>query len=140
MEPGRVLGHGNLGQVVEIGSAVERIKVGHCVCLPFNISCGFCRDCERRLTAFCLTVNPPDVGAAHGFADMGPFGGGQAEFTRPSSLACSQATRLSSRHRLTCPSRRRSSRSASTSRHRSIGAVKRMRVLTSRSLRVRALP
>jgi glutathione-independent formaldehyde dehydrogenase len=50
MEPGRVLGHENLGQVVEIGSAVERIKVCDCVCVPFNISCGFCRDCERRLT------------------------------------------------------------------------------------------
>ena len=26
MQPGRVLGHENLGQVVEIGSAVERIS------------------------------------------------------------------------------------------------------------------
>jgi glutathione-independent formaldehyde dehydrogenase len=38
MEAGRVLGHENLGQVIEIGDAVERVKVGDWVCLPFNIA------------------------------------------------------------------------------------------------------
>jgi glutathione-independent formaldehyde dehydrogenase len=84
MEPGRVLGHENLGQVTEVGNAVVRIRVGDWVCLPFNIGCGFCRNCERGLTAFCLTTNPdPNVaGAAYGFADMGPYNGGQAEYLR----------------------------------------------------------
>jgi len=83
-EPGRVFGHENLGEVVEIGSAVDRIKVGDMVCLPFNIGCGFCRNCEEGLTAFCLTTNPtPGVdGAAYGFAGMGPYNGGQAEYLR----------------------------------------------------------
>ena len=82
MEPGQVLGHENLGQVVEIGDAVDRVKVGDWVCLPFNIACGFCRNCERGLTGFCLTVNPGSAGAAYGFAGMGRFRGGQAEFLR----------------------------------------------------------
>jgi len=52
------------------------------VCLPFNISCGTCRNCERGLTAFCLRTNPGMAGAAYGFADMGPYNGGQAEYLR----------------------------------------------------------
>jgi glutathione-independent formaldehyde dehydrogenase len=83
-EPGRVFGHENLGQVVAVGDAVDRIKVGDWVCLPFNIACGFCRNCEAGLTAFCLTTNPDPgmAGAAYGFADMGPYNGGQAEYLR----------------------------------------------------------
>ncbi len=83
-EKGRIFGHENLGEVVEIGSAVDRIKVGDMVCVPFNIGCGFCRNCEAGLTAFCLTTNPDPkmVGAAYGFADMGPYPGGQAEYLR----------------------------------------------------------
>jgi glutathione-independent formaldehyde dehydrogenase len=82
METGRVLGHENLGKVVEVGNGVDRVKVGDWVCLPFNISCGTCRNCERGLTAFCLRTNPGMAGAAYGFADMGPYNGGQAEYLR----------------------------------------------------------
>ena len=82
MEPGRVLGHENVGEVVEVGNAVERFKIGDMVCLPFNIACGYCANCERGLTAFCLTTNPGMAGAAYGFADMGPYNGGQAEYLR----------------------------------------------------------
>ena len=83
-EPGRIFGHENLGEVVEIGSAVDRIHVGDMVCVPFNVACGFCRNCEAGLTAFCLRTNPdPTIaGAAYGFADMGPYPGGQAEYLR----------------------------------------------------------
>ena len=82
MEPGRILGHENLGQVIEVGSAVDRIKVGDRVCLPFNVGCGFCENCEQGLSGFCLTCNPGNAGAAYGFAGMGPYSGGQAEFLR----------------------------------------------------------
>ncbi len=83
-KPGSVFGHENLGQVVAVGDAVDRIKVGDWVCIPFNIACGFCRNCEAGLTAFCLTTNPTPgmAGAAYGFADMGPYNGGQAEYLR----------------------------------------------------------
>ena len=82
MKSGMVLGHENTGEVAEIGKAVVRIKVGDRVSLPFNIGCGFCKNCEAGLTAFCLTVNPGMAGAAYGFAGMGPFNGGQAEYLR----------------------------------------------------------
>jgi glutathione-independent formaldehyde dehydrogenase len=84
---GKILGHENLGEVIEVGKAVDRIKVGDKVVLPFNIGCGFCANCERGLTGFCLTLSdktvmPGMAGAAYGFADMGPYSGGQAELLR----------------------------------------------------------
>lgn len=82
MEEGRILGHENLGEVIEVGKAVVSIKVGDMVCLPFNIGCGHCRNCESGLTGFCLTMNPGFAGAAYGFAGMGPYSGGQAEYLR----------------------------------------------------------
>jgi threonine dehydrogenase-like Zn-dependent dehydrogenase len=82
VEEGKVLGHENLGQVVEVGKAVTRINVDDWVCLPFNISCGSCKNCDRGLTGFCLRTNPGNAGAAYGYAGMGPYSGGQAEYLR----------------------------------------------------------
>jgi threonine dehydrogenase-like Zn-dependent dehydrogenase len=82
VEEGKVLGHENLGEVIEVGKAVERIEAGDMVCLPFNISCGVCKNCERGLTGFCLNANPGNAGAAYGYAGMGPYNGGQAEYLR----------------------------------------------------------
>lgn len=82
VEEGKVLGHENLGEVMEVGKAVEHVKVGDMVCLPFNISCGYCENCERGLTGFCLVANPGNAGAAYGYAGMGPYHGGQAEYLR----------------------------------------------------------
>ncbi|MFE2917009.1 glutathione-independent formaldehyde dehydrogenase [Kitasatospora indigofera] len=80
-ETGRTLGHENLGQVVEVGPAVSKIAVDD---MPFNIACGFCKQCERGLTSYCLTMQPKPAmaGAAYGFAGMGPYQGGQAELLR----------------------------------------------------------
>ncbi|HNP62084.1 MAG TPA: glutathione-independent formaldehyde dehydrogenase, partial [Nitrospirales bacterium] len=82
VESGTVFGHENLGEVIEVGKGVTQVQVGERVCLPFNISCGFCKNCERGLTAFCLTVNPGTAGGAYGYAGMGPYPGGQAEYLR----------------------------------------------------------
>ena len=84
IETGRVLGHENLGQVVEVGAAVDKVQGRRLVVLPFNVACGYCENCERGLTDFCLTANPDPqmAGAAYGFADMGPYEGGQAEYLR----------------------------------------------------------
>ena len=82
MQPGRILGHENLGVVIAVGAAVDQVKVGDRVCLPFNIGCGFCANCEKGLSGYCLTVNPGSAGGAYGFAMMGPYSGGQAELLR----------------------------------------------------------
>ena len=82
VEQGKVLGHENMGTVAEVGSGVTRLKVGDRVSLPFNIGCGHCRNCQRRKTAFCTEVNPGMAGGAYGYADMGPYSGGQAEYLR----------------------------------------------------------
>ncbi len=50
---------------------------------PFNVSCGHCSNCERGLTNYCERANEPGIaGAAYGFAGMGPWAGGQAEYLR----------------------------------------------------------
>ena len=84
---GKILGHENMGVVIEVGKAVDRVKVGDKVVLPFNIGCGFCANCERGLTGYCLTLSdkavmPGMAGAAYGFAGMGPYAGGQAQLLR----------------------------------------------------------
>lgn len=82
LEAGMAIGHENMGEVVEVGSAVTRVKVGDMVSVPFNIGCGFCANCERGLTGFCLTVNPGMAGGAYGYPSMGGYQGGQAELLR----------------------------------------------------------
>ncbi len=84
VEQGKVLGHESTGIVEEVGSTVRWVKVGDRVSVPFNIACGTCRNCVHGWTSFCLRTNPtPGVdGAAYGYANMGPYQGGQAEFLR----------------------------------------------------------
>jgi glutathione-independent formaldehyde dehydrogenase len=82
LETGMVIGHENLGEVVEVGAGVTKLSVGDRVVLPFNIGCGFCENCEQGRTGFCLTVNPGVAGGAYGFAGMGGYSGGQAEYLR----------------------------------------------------------
>ncbi|MCR6482414.1 glutathione-independent formaldehyde dehydrogenase [Amycolatopsis sp. OK19-0408] len=84
VEEGKVLGHENMGFVVEVGAGVNRMKVGDRVSVPFDIACGSCHHCETGWTSFCLRANPTDGvdGAAYGYANMGPYAGGQAEYLR----------------------------------------------------------
>jgi glutathione-independent formaldehyde dehydrogenase len=81
-EPGIVFGHENLGIVQEVGDGVVTIKEGDRVVMPFNVACGFCKNCAAGYTGFCLTVNPGFAGGAYGYVAMGPYRGGQAEYLR----------------------------------------------------------
>jgi glutathione-independent formaldehyde dehydrogenase len=81
-EPGIVFGHENMGIVEEVGGAVKERKVGDRVVMPFNVACGFCKNCLGGFTGFCVTVNPGFAGGAYGYVAMGPYTGGQAEFMR----------------------------------------------------------
>ena len=77
---GMQMGHENTGEVVEVGSHVERIKVGDTCSVPFNVACGTCRNCKERHTDVCLNANE-ELGycGAYGF-NLGGWQGGQAEY------------------------------------------------------------
>ena len=81
-EPGIVFGHENMGVIEEVGSGVTSLRRGQRVVMPFNVACGFCRNCRAGKTAFCEVVNPGFAGGAYGYVSMGPYTGGQAEYLR----------------------------------------------------------
>ncbi|MEO2106689.1 MAG: glutathione-independent formaldehyde dehydrogenase [Actinomycetota bacterium] len=81
-EPGIVFGHENMGIVEEVGAGVSDLKTGDRVVLPFNVACGFCRNCENNKTGFCLNVNEGFAGGAYGYVSMGPWRGGQADYLK----------------------------------------------------------
>ena len=53
MESGDILGHENMGEVIELGSEVTNLKIGDRVVVPFTISCGQCWFCEKGLFSCC---------------------------------------------------------------------------------------
>ncbi|MDQ3214371.1 MAG: glutathione-dependent formaldehyde dehydrogenase [Acidobacteriota bacterium] len=93
MKAGDVLGHENMGEVVEVGSSVRKLKKGDRVVVPFTISCGACWFCRRGEFSMCDTSNPnaemarlamgQSPAGLFGFSHMlGGFSGGQAEYLR----------------------------------------------------------
>jgi glutathione-independent formaldehyde dehydrogenase len=81
-QPGLVFGHEIMGVVEKVGQGVKLVKAGDRVSLPFNISCGVCFNCCRGFTNACLTTNPDAPGGGYGYAGLGPYRGGQAQFVR----------------------------------------------------------
>ncbi|MHB1225707.1 MAG: zinc-dependent alcohol dehydrogenase, partial [Gemmatimonadaceae bacterium] len=93
MEPGDILGHEFMGEVVDVGRDVEKLKVGDRVVVPFPIACGRCGPCMAGATTLCENSNPNAFIAEKllGHASSGMFGyshltggfaGGQAEYVR----------------------------------------------------------
>ena len=82
IEDGKVLGHEIIGIIDEVGEGVEQLKPGDRVVLPFNIACGRCYNCIRGFSSACLSLNDAHAGAAFGYADQGPYDGGQTEYVR----------------------------------------------------------
>jgi threonine dehydrogenase-like Zn-dependent dehydrogenase len=93
MIQGDILGHEFMGEVVEVGSDVHRLRVGDRVVVPFTISCGRCFYCERQEYSLCENTNPNAAmaEALWGHSPCGIFGyshltggyaGGQAEYAR----------------------------------------------------------
>src|SRR3954447_5746914 len=93
MQEGDVIGHEPMGEVVEVGSGVRKLKKGDRVVIPFTISCGSCWFCQRQLFSLCDTSNPnaeiarkamgQSPAALLGYSHMlGGFSGGQAQYLR----------------------------------------------------------
>jgi threonine dehydrogenase-like Zn-dependent dehydrogenase len=93
MEKGDILGHEFMGEVVETGPDVSRLKVGDRVVVPFPIACGRCEQCQREQYSLCENSNP-NAGMAEkmfghptagifGYSHLtGGYAGGQAEYAR----------------------------------------------------------
>ena len=93
MEDGDILGHEPMGEVVEVGRGVKRLKKGDRVVAPFVIACGSCFFCQRSEFAMCDRSNPnaeiarkamgQSPAGMLGYSHMlGGFAGGQAEYLR----------------------------------------------------------
>ena len=90
MMKGDILGHEFMGEVVEVGRAVKKLRIGDRVVVPFTISCGNCWFCQQELYSLCENSNP-NAGLAEklwGHSPSGIFGyshllggyaGGQAQ-------------------------------------------------------------
>jgi threonine dehydrogenase-like Zn-dependent dehydrogenase len=95
LKSGDVLGHEFMGEVVEVGPANKKLKVGDRVVVPFVIACGNCFFCQKQLYSACDNSNPAETAdmseTLYGYAMTGAFGyshltggyaGGQAEYVR----------------------------------------------------------
>jgi len=86
MDKGDVLGHETMGIVEEVGSAVQGLKPGDRVVIPFVIACGECFMCERGLQTQCETTQNRDQGTGatlYGYSELyGSVAGGQAQRLR----------------------------------------------------------
>src|SRR5687767_4438769 len=93
MEPGDIMGHEFMGEVVEVGREVKKIKKGDRVVVPFPIACGACSACAAQAYSLCENSNPnawiAEKMLGHASAGIfgyshltGGFAGGQAEYVR----------------------------------------------------------
>jgi threonine dehydrogenase-like Zn-dependent dehydrogenase len=93
MESGDIMGHEFMGEVVEVGSGNQSLKVGDRIVVPFTIICGECEQCRRGNFSVCERSNRnKDVAdKVFGHTTAGLFGythltggypGGQAEYVR----------------------------------------------------------
>ena len=64
------IGHEFMGEVVEIGDQVSRIKVGDRVSVEGRIGCNNCRNCLRGLKNLCVSMVGIGVHRNGGFADF----------------------------------------------------------------------
>jgi threonine dehydrogenase-like Zn-dependent dehydrogenase len=82
-----------MGEVVEVGRNVRKLKVGDRVVVPFPIACGVCNACKSDLWAACENSNPNaylaetmlghSASGIFGYSHLtGGFAGGQAEYAR----------------------------------------------------------
>lgn len=92
LQKGDILGHEFCGRVDSMGSAVKNLKEGDRVVASFQISCGECMYCKKKLSSQCERTNSNTIeNVMYGGRTAGMFGyshftggfaGGQAEYVR----------------------------------------------------------
>jgi len=93
MRKGDILGHEFMGEIVDVGRDVQKLKKGDRVVVPFPIACGKCLFCQKELWSLCDNSNPNAwlMESLYGYSGAGIFGyshlyggyaGGQAEYAR----------------------------------------------------------
>jgi len=92
MQKGDILGHEFMGVIDRIGKNVTKLHVGDRVVTSFQIACGKCEYCKKKLSSFCDRTNDSVLQEKmYGQRDAGFFGyshftggfpGGQAEYVR----------------------------------------------------------
>jgi threonine dehydrogenase-like Zn-dependent dehydrogenase len=93
MRAGDVLGHEFIGEIVDVGSAVTKHKIGDRVVVCSFISCGKCWYCRNELFSLCDNGNPnagiPEMlwgqapGGCYGYSHaLGGWAGSHAEYIR----------------------------------------------------------
>ncbi|WP_278447558.1 zinc-dependent alcohol dehydrogenase [Stutzerimonas kunmingensis] len=93
MQHGDIMGHEFMGEVMDVGSANKKLKVGDRVVVPFTIVCGECDQCRRGNFSVCERTNRnKDVAdkvfghttaGLYGYTHLtGGYAGGQAEYVR----------------------------------------------------------
>ena len=93
MKPGDIVGHEMMGEVVETGRNVAKLKKGDRIVIPFTINCDECDQCRRGNFSLCERSNRNKALAdkLFGHTTAGLFGythltggysGGQAEYLR----------------------------------------------------------
>jgi threonine dehydrogenase-like Zn-dependent dehydrogenase len=73
MSPGHAVGHEGLAEVVAVGDEVTTVQIGDRVVVPFQISCGTCRECRRGVTGSCGSL---PLMAMYGMAPLAGLDGG----------------------------------------------------------------
>ncbi|BAY48011.1 alcohol dehydrogenase GroES domain protein [Scytonema sp. HK-05] len=58
MQPGDIIGHEFMGEVVEVGSEVKRLKTGDRTVVSSAIGCGHCWYCKQQQWSLCDNSNP----------------------------------------------------------------------------------
>jgi threonine dehydrogenase-like Zn-dependent dehydrogenase len=93
MREGDVIGHEYMGEVVEVGPQVERLRVGDRVVVPSFLGCGKCWYCDHDEYSLCDNTHPkpelaePELGYPTGGIPgyshaFGGYAGSHAEFIR----------------------------------------------------------
>lgn len=93
MQPGDILGHEFMGEIVEIGSEVKQLKKGDRVAVSSMIGCGHCFFCNQQMWSLCDNSNPNawmqeklfgfGTSGIYGYSHLfGGYAGGDAEYVR----------------------------------------------------------